>query len=152
MYRCKIKDLKGKILSFFAIAVPRIMGDMFCPFTGIQLRELFPRVMDVETLGVQDPVDYMIGLDEAGLQLVRRQKSLKGGEFYVCNNSFGRCIGGRHSLIGSAPRLNSAAMFTVIKTLYTSNLQTQSLQIPLCCSYSVTKLSPNWSQENKTLV
>ena len=37
VYRCKIKDLKGKILSFFAMALPRITGDMFCPLTGTQL-------------------------------------------------------------------------------------------------------------------
>ena len=93
VYKCKIKDLKGKILSFFAMPLPRITGDMFCPLTGIQLRELFPRMKDVETLGVQDPVDYMIGLDKAGLQQVHRQNLLKGGEFYIWDNSFGRCIG-----------------------------------------------------------
>ena len=60
---------------------------------------------------------------------------------YIWSNSFGRCIGGRHSIIGDAPRLNIAAMFTVVKTLYTSELQVQSLQIPTNCSYSAAKSS-----------
>ena len=143
VYRCKIKDLKGKILTFFAVALSRITGDMFCPLTGAMLKDLIPMVGDIESMSVKDPVDYLIGLDEAGLQPIRKQKSLQGGQFYVWENSFRRCIGGRHKLIASAPRLNSAAMFTKIATLFASKLQYNSLQMPNCPTYSKAMLQTN---------
>ena len=124
VYRCKIKDLKGRTFVIHAVALSRITGYMFCPLTGAQLKDLFPTVRDIESMSVKDPVDYLIGLDEAGLQPVRMQKSLKGGQFYVWKNSFGRCIGGRHKLIASAPRLNSAAMFTKLATLFAASCST----------------------------
>ena len=52
VYKCHIKDLHGKFLEFFTMVLPRITGDMFCPLTGVQLKELFPRVQGVENLGV----------------------------------------------------------------------------------------------------
>ena len=52
---------------FHAVALSKITGDMFCPLTGAQLKELFPTVDDIESLSINDPVDYLIGLDEAGL-------------------------------------------------------------------------------------
>ena len=92
---------------------------------------------------VKDPVDYLIGLDEAGLQPSRGHKAKGGGEFYVWKNSFGRCIGGRHKLIASTPEKNSAAMFTIIVTLFVSDLQYNSLQMPSCQTYSETMLQTN---------
>ena len=68
VYKCKIQDLKGRILTFFAVALSRITGEMFCPLTGVQLQDLFPKVKDIESMSVKDPVDYLVGLDEAGLQ------------------------------------------------------------------------------------
>ena len=135
VYKCRIKDLKGRILVFHAVALSRITGDMFCPLTGVQLRELFPSVRDIESLGVKDPVDYLIGLDEAGLQPVRGKKAKGNGELYVWTNSFGRCIGGRHKLLANVPRKNAAAMFTIIAMLFRSELQFKSLQIPDCPTY-----------------
>merc|ERR1712030_118002 len=130
VYRCKIKDLTGKTFVFHAVALSKIMGDMFCPLTGAQLKDLFPTVGDIESMSVNDTVDYLIGLDEAGLQPTRKQRSLQGGQLYVWENSFGKCIGGRHKLIASVPRLNSVAMFTKLATLVTSKLQYNSLQMP----------------------
>ena len=126
VYKCRIKDLKGRILTFFAVALSRITGDMFCPLTGVQLKHLFPKVSGIESMCVKDPVDYLIGLDEAGLQPSCDHKAKGRGEFYVWKNSFGRCIGGRHKLIASAPEKNSAAMFTRIATLFVSDLQYSS--------------------------
>ena len=54
VYRCKIKDLKGRILTFFAVALSRITCDMFCPLTGVQLKHLFPKVKDIESMCVTD--------------------------------------------------------------------------------------------------
>ena len=81
VYKCKIKNLKGKILMFFAVALPQITGDMICPLTGAQLQYLFPKVEEVESLCVQDPVDYLIGSDEAGSQPIREHKAKGDGEF-----------------------------------------------------------------------
>ena len=92
---------------------------------------------------VKDPVDYLIGLDKAGLQPSRRHKAKGGGEFYVCKNSFGQCVGGRHKLIASAPEKNPAAMFTIIATLFVSDLQCNSLRMPSCPTYSETMLQAN---------
>ena len=64
VYRCKIKDLKGRILMFFAVALSWITGDMFCPLTGVQLKYLFPKVKEIESMCVTDPVDYLVGLDK----------------------------------------------------------------------------------------
>ena len=37
VYRCQIKDLHDRILTFFALALPKITGEMYCPLTGEQL-------------------------------------------------------------------------------------------------------------------
>ena len=37
VYKCRIIDLRGKILTFHAVALSRITGDMYCPLTGDQL-------------------------------------------------------------------------------------------------------------------
>ena len=103
---------------------------------------------DIERRSVTDPVDYLVGLDEAGLQPIRGHKAKGGGEFYVWKNSFGRCIGGRHKMIASAPEKNSAAMFTIIATLFKSDLQYKSLQIPICPTYLRTMLKSNWKMAN----
>merc|ERR1712030_142381 len=143
VYRCKIKDLTGRIFVFHAVALSKITGDMFCPLTGTQLKELFPTVGDIESLSVNNPVDYLIGLDEAGLQPTRKQKSLHGGQFCVWENSFGKCIGGWHKWIASGPEVSSVALFTKIATLFTSKLQYNSLQMPNCPTYSKTMLLTN---------
>ena len=101
VYRCQIKDLKGKLLTFFAVVLSRITGDMFCPLTRVQLKHLFPKVKEIENMCITDPVDYLIGSDEAGSQPIREHKAKGGGEFYVWKNSFGRCLGGRHELVAS---------------------------------------------------
>ena len=63
VYKCKIRDLKGRFLTFFSVALSRITGEMFCPLTGAQLHDLFPKVKDIESMSVKDPVDYLVGLD-----------------------------------------------------------------------------------------
>ena len=143
VYRCQIKDLKGKLLTFFAVALSRITGDMFCPLTRVQLKHLFPKVKEIENMCVTDPVDYLIGSDEAGLQPIRGHKAKGGGEFYVWKNSFGQCIGGRHELIASAPEKNSAVMFNASATLSVSNLRCDSLQMPSGPTCSETRLQIN---------
>ena len=50
------------------MGLERIIGEMFCPLTGKQLKELFPGSLGVEDLGVRDPVDFMIGLDQSEWQ------------------------------------------------------------------------------------
>ena len=92
------------------------MGEMYCPLTGKQLRELFPTVKGAESLDMRDTVDFMIGMDQPGLQPVRKTKLEEGGELYLWMNRFGRCIGGRHSWIASAPKKKT--MFTVVTTLF----------------------------------
>ena len=116
---------------------------MFCPLTVAQLKDLFPKVRDIESMSVTDPVDYLVGLDEAGLQPICGHKARGGGDLYVWKNSFGRCVGGRHKMIASAPEKNSANMFTIIATLFTRDLQYSSLQIPICPTYSKTMLQSN---------
>ena len=46
-------------------------------------------------------------------------------------------------MIASAPEKNSAAMFSIIATLFTSDLQYSSMQIPICPTYSKTMLQSN---------
>ena len=116
------------------------MGDMFCPLTGVQLKDLFPKVKDIASMSITDPVDYLVGLDEAGLQPICGHKAKGGRDLYIWKNSFGRCIGGRHKMIASAPEKNSASMFTIIAMLFTSDLQYNSLQILICPTYSTTML------------
>ena len=43
VYRCYIRDLFGKVRQFYALGLKEITGEMFCPLTGKQLCELFPR-------------------------------------------------------------------------------------------------------------
>ena len=66
VYKCLIKDLVGKVRQFFALGLKEITGDMFCPLTGQQLCDLFPRDQGVEKLGVKHKVDFMIGLEHRG--------------------------------------------------------------------------------------
>ena len=37
VYRFQIKDWRGQILTFFALALPKITGEMYCLLTGKQL-------------------------------------------------------------------------------------------------------------------
>ena len=101
VYKCKIKNLKGKILTFFTVALPQITGNITCPPAETQLQHLFPEVEGVESLRVQDPVDYLIGSEEIGSQPIRERKAKGGGELYIWKNSFGRCLGGRHELVAN---------------------------------------------------
>ena len=75
VYKCQIKDLDGRFMSFHAIGLPRITGEMFCPLTRVQLKELFPKTKDIKSLAVRDPVDFLIGLNKAGILPVRGVKA-----------------------------------------------------------------------------
>ena len=68
-------------------------------------------------------MDYMIGLDQSEWQPQRIIKADKGGDFWIWANEFGRCIAGRHPWIAEVPYKNSQAMFSVLNTLYQSELR-----------------------------
>ena len=76
VYECRIKNLKGETNVFHAMGLERITGDMFCPLSGLQLKELFPDCPSIESLAVRQPVDYMIGLDQSSWQPVMWSRSL----------------------------------------------------------------------------
>ena len=66
VYECRVKNLKGETKVFHAMGLERITGDMSCPLSGAQLRELFPGHEDVGSLAVsRRPVDFMIGMDQS---------------------------------------------------------------------------------------
>ena len=49
---------------------------------------------EAEKLGVKEPVDFMIRLDQSEWQPERIIKAERGGDFWIWSNEFGRCIGG----------------------------------------------------------
>jgi len=116
---------------FFALGLKEITGEMFCPLTGKQLCELFPETRGIERLGVKHKVDYMIGLEHSSWQPQQVSQAARGGDLWVWENRWGRCIGGRHPWINCVPKKKTEAMCTVISTLFTHNV-TGWYQISSC--------------------
>ena len=83
VYYCTIRDLTGKVKHFHAKGLERIIGKIFCPLSGKQLKELFPDTFDAASIGVQRPVDFMIGLDQSEWQPERCHKATQGGDLWI---------------------------------------------------------------------
>ena len=125
MYECWVKNLKGETKVFHAMGLERITGDMSCPLSGAQLRDLFPGHEDVESLTVsRRPVDYMIGMDQSlSLPETWSKSESSEGDIWIWKNDFGKCVAGRHPWVAATPQKNSNAMFSVLNTLHSSELQ-----------------------------
>ena len=65
VYECRIRNLAGETKVFHAMGLEKIMGEMFCPLSGLQLSKMFPDTYGAEHLGVRAPVGYMVGLDRS---------------------------------------------------------------------------------------
>ena len=65
------------------MGLERITGEMHCPLSEEKLEELFPSKSSKygRKLGVQAPVDYMVGMDRPDWQPLKVLKSEYGGDF-----------------------------------------------------------------------
>ena len=95
-----------------------ITGDMVCPLSDEQLRELFPGQHNMESLAVRRrPVDYMIGMDQSSWLPEKYSKSESmEGNLWLWSNDFGKCVAGRHPWVTAGKDTNT--MFSVLNTLH----------------------------------
>ena len=68
IYRCQIKDQKGKILEFYAHGLEEVTGSVGRPIAREALKQMFPDIMGTHRLTGATTVDYLIGLGKASWQ------------------------------------------------------------------------------------
>ena len=139
VYKCKIKDLDGKIHEFIAHGLDDVTGTLGQPLSMMQIRNLFPHIKsekEQRMLVGATKVDYLIGLSKASWQpqMVTKAREDRKGEsdFWIWENQFGRCVGGSHpSLQGGVTRSDS--LYSVVNALHVNHMVEDSLKIPSPC-------------------
>jgi hypothetical protein len=106
VYRCRIKDLDGKVHEFQAHGMDQVTGDLGHPLNLQQVKQLFPHIRSEQEgrrLINNSEVDYLIGLGVAGLQPTRTVKTKSDrdgkGDLWLWQNQFGSCVRGSHSSV-----------------------------------------------------
>ena len=134
LYRCKIKDLDGKLHEFVAHGMERITGSLGKPLNMLLVQKLFPHIKSEKEkrmlMGTQE-VDYLLGLGNASWQPEKVAKAKGEGDFWIWENQFGKCVGGSHPLLdGGVTRSDS--LFTVLHVQQVNKTVEDSLKVPDC--------------------
>ena len=97
VYTCCLMDENGEERKFVAYGMSSITGSV-SQISTPQLKRLFPNSPDnfLRKLERGSTVDVLIGLCEASWQPKRIEKAVGGGDFWLYQNMFGYCVGGRH--------------------------------------------------------
>ena len=112
-YDCLLRDRYGKMMSFKAYGLEHLTGQV-TQMSANKLTELFPGV-PLATLNQMlrgSRVDVLIGLGHFSWQPKRKIRASGGGDFWLCENRFGTCYGGRHPEVYEGTK-RSDDLFTV---------------------------------------
>ena len=111
-YKCCLIDENGVTRHFEAYGMSSITGDV-SKIDLAQLKRLFPDASEqsLRKLERGSTVDVLIGLCQASWQPKRVEKAIGGGDFWLHQNIFGSCVGGRHPDIQEDTRRNNDLFF-----------------------------------------
>ena len=95
---------------------------------------MFPKLTDYNDLVGTDTVDYLIGIDKASWHPEIYMMTRGGGDFWLYENRFGKCLGGYHPWIAREQQ-KAKGVYTFLNSLYVNKIVENSLSVPTCSQF-----------------
>ena len=96
-YSCYIRDKNNELYYFEAYGLECITGAL-SSIDSRTIKKLFPKLTDndIQSLLRGPVVDFLIGMGHPSWHPKQIERSTQGGDIWLYEGSFGRCVGGRH--------------------------------------------------------
>ena len=113
-YQCCIRDINNELFYFEAYGLECVTGALGA-IDSTSIKKLFPMLtnQEVESLKRCSNVDYLIGAQHPSCHPERAERTNLGGDLWLYEGRFGRCIGGSHPDIKEDTEKRSVHYFTV---------------------------------------